>query len=551
MEKRYRNLLRIFWGSAFIFVVSSWFGCESHEQTGNTIASHTIEIAIEDEEDDASAGTRSEGFSESGITIPTILLNNLNGGDVKLAFKGTEKEMSSLLLFDEVSNDSSSTRALPVTSQNISSSYADKIYLQAFKQDYSEYIPRQRIECTQAATGTNGTSFWKPTQDIYNWPNEDDLNFWAYAPYDVFSPSLTTDKKQMTFSYTTPVSSTDPRTDAEMQKDIVMAQTSANINTSYGRAHMKFKHPLCAIRFEIGRTVACKVKTISLKNVKSKGTCTFTPANSTTPIVWSGLSDAKKLVQAFNQKINKMTDTSGASQPVYKGSKAANSATFMLIPQTSDKSVTDAIEVELVITDEESHEDMTFSSKISADWKAGHLYTYVLSGVGDVLEVKVEDTMAGNVKKDLVISNSSESICSCYIRAMIVGSWFENTTPSGSTPTPGKVLAPWSLSDGTFEPTLPSTVGASGAVNNWILGADGFYYYKYPVYPGKETGVKKNGTGTPDKLFTTYTAPEVAPYKNAYLNVQIVVQSVKWDEKKELVKQAWGTAAAGYLSVTE
>ena len=441
------------------------------------------------------------------------------------------------------------TKAAPVTSTNIESRYdGGLIQILALKEvTATEYIPQQDLIFASRVSGSE-TSTWKTATD-YIWPAEA-LNFWSWAPYSETAVAgklsdAAVSGGNLTFSYECPSIGTDGKV-AEAQNDVLLAYTKHS-SSDKGNVSLIYKHALSAVCFKVDMANKCTIKSVSLSNVYSKGSCSFDGSS----ISWSGQSEPKEFTETFNTPIDEYLKDDYANPQGLSTEEGAGDVnkTFLFVPQsaTDEKKVT----ITLVVRLDGYSEDLTLSAEISpidALWEPGWTYTYVLSNLEGSLEVSVDDVVEGNVKQDVKIMSTKNSTVKCFIRALIIGNWHQNLGTS-SEPIPGTIMAPWSLTDGTFSPALPATAGT--AVNNWILGADGFYYYKYPVYPDTETGTGADGEGDADKLFTSYTAPVDAPVNGSYLNLSIVVQGVKWDMDKVLVRKAWGSTAAGYLSATD
>ena len=428
------------------------------------------------------------------------------------------------------------TKGVPVTTDNLVSKYGNQVSMAAYDAvTGNAYIPAQPMSFNSSK------SVWKTTVKDYLWPdNNANLKFWAWAPNGsesgTVSPTINASSGSLAFSYVTP-KSTGGTTDAEAQKDVLLACCTANQQTwpEDHRVHMTFRHALSAIRFEIGKTDACTVNSISLKNVKSAGTCTFT-ASSTPTVGWELGTATANFTQTFNTQVDKSTSDS-PTQDVDKST--TSKATFMLIPQTYTESNKITLEVKLTLTD--SGEQVILTKELDAaltGWEAGNTYTYVLS-IANRLEISVEDTVTDNTKRDVEIRNTASSTVKCYIRAAVIGNWFDGD---------GKIVEAWKVEDESLT-GIPTEVGVAND-KNWTKGADGFYYYKYPVYPDTETGTGADGKGDPDKLFTSYHAP-TAPLEDSYLSLSIVAQGVQWDTQKSIVTNAWGSTVAGYLSVTD
>lgn len=83
---------------------------------------------------------------------------------------------------------------------------------------------------------------------------------------------------------------------------------------------------------------------------------------------------------------------------------------------------------------------------------------------------KVEETLSGGTKEKVYIQNTGDT--DAWIRVAVVVTWQdEEGNVYGQTPKAGTNYTAWN----------PGT--------DWVLGMDGFYYYKKPVASGLSTGV--------------------------------------------------------------
>ena len=375
---------------------------------------------------------------------------------------------------------------------------------------------------------SNGT--WTLTDNSgkeYPWLRNVSYSFWSFAPMDHsgafnYVPGDEKARGKMTITgYETPAS-------ANNQKDLLVAFNAHDYPSGGKSLDILFRHALADIYFDVSPIEECglTVNEITISGANSKGDCEISSANLYKIDEESG----RDMVEAgFSWTSNKSAD--------FTMEGAADH--FFMIPQNFSRTITISLS-----------NGKTLTTALSTNWQAGKYYKYKLTYNG--IEISVDDNVDGNVKDSVVIKSTDASTVKCYIRALIIGNWHQNLGTT-SEPVPGAVMAPWSLSDGTFV-GLPTTVGTASD-DNWILGADGYYYYKYPVHPNRETGIAADGTGEADKLFESYTAPEDAPVNGTYLNLSIVVQAVKWNKEEgketDLAKTAWGETAAGYLSATD
>ena len=447
-------------------------------------------------------------YAAKGILAQTVVLDEEDG-----------------LLLQEIVSDNLSqpfgdtepdTKGTVVTTGNIATVYG-QFGMEGFIDNPEEIgLTDDKYVIGGKVAYSNGT--WTLTDKSgkeYPWLRNVSYSFWSFAPM----------AHSGTFAYVTAAGKREKMTitDYEMptsiqdQKDLLVAFNARSYpEDKKGKAvDILFRHALADIRFDVSpiSEYGLTVNEITISGANSKGDCVISS------------TDLYKSVEAgFDWTSNTSADFTMAGAADH----------FFMIPQNFSGTITISLS-----------NGKTLTTALKTNWLAGKYYTYKLTYNG--IEISVDDNVDGNVKDSVVIKSTAASTVKCYIRALIIGNWHQNLGTT-SEPVPGAVMAPWSLSDGTFV-GLPTTVGT--AVNNWVLGADGYYYYVYPVYPDTETGTDAKGQGTPDKLFTSYTAPEDAPVAGTYLNLSIVAQAVKWDEGKTAASQAWGSTAAGYLSATD
>jgi len=124
-------------------------------------------------------------------------------------------------------------------------------------------------------------------------------------------------------------------------------------------------------------------------------------------------------------------------------------------------------------------------------------------------DVTVEEKFDGTTKSNVQVKN--ESNIPVYIRATYVVNWVDKD---------GNIVT--SVPDGYVidEKKNPD--------NEWIEGADGYFYYPTPVQPGEST----KGS----LLYCKVTYPENPEYT---LNVEILATAIQ-SEPKEAIKNAWG-----------
>ena len=492
-------------------------GCRRSELRGNGLQDNTGAIRY------TVSGAQMQVSLKSGAEGADTLAVVSADGSRRMTLQRTVSPMTGLPSFAE----DAASKSAPVTGDNVDSRYPNSLYVTSTL-DGEEYFPAQQLVFVSREEGSS-VSHWKTKNDYY-WP-EDSLTFWGWAPNEqVSGVDVTTVPEQMSFSYATP-DSKGAGEDAKVQSDLIVATTTAAMKEKSSTAHLQFRHALSALTFRIGKANDCTVKSISLKGVRSTGTCSVTGET----VTWSGLATPMDYTQNFNTVINEnLVDDGTNLQPVDKSADAE--ATFMLIPQnsTSDNRIT----LEMVMVLKGTSDEITLSAVLdeaTSGWQPGYTYAYTLS-VLNGLDIEIDDKVSddGKTKDNLTISNVGGR--PAYIRALVVGYWVNASRD---------IVALWNPGDANVGTFVPATfTDADFSSDHWKRMPDGFYYYKH-VLPGK--------TAIPDaqRLFTSYTAKESGKPKNLklsdYLEIDIVSQAVVADDGKAAITTAWGAAAAEYV----
>ena len=340
-----------------------------------------------------------------------------------------------------------------------------------------------------------GNEAWTATPSEF-WPKSTELSFFAYANLPG-SQTATITKDGVSTAHTVPATAAD-------QTDILFGHYQGDGGSTH-TAEIRFEHPLTAVRFIRGEIEDdLIIKSIELDGIAKTGTASMDIDGT---ITWSGFGTHDYTVSQEGDA------TTGL--PV-NGTTGLIGEPFIIIPQTlSDNNVT----VTVTFTT-----GQTVTATLDAgQWKAGYTNTYTIStDLTTTVIVSVDDQVSGNVKSNLVVANVGTS--AAFLRVALVGFWVNSDND---------IVGGWNKEQGVFA-DFPGT--------DWTLGADGYYYYTYPVMGATPDPVE---TGT--KLFSTYTAPD-APVEDATLELNIIVQGVKYDQEKAGVAEAWGSAAAALLN---
>ena len=350
----------------------------------------------------------------------------------------------------------------------------------------------------------NSQSPWTYSPLKY-WPNNegDYLNFYGYTSVP---ESFDWDKKHESFTYTLPSAAGD-------QQDLIFSQALGQTKQSVnGSVNLHFYHALSAVLFKIGtlpEDISLNEMTVTLKNVKSKGTCKITNTENALSFSWdtkdNGTADYS---QTFN------------SDEAYANgndlSTIDKETAFMMIPHTFDEDA--SMDISFKIGNVEYRFDHPLVTGDNEEWKPNTKYTYILT-IHEYVEVEVKETFTqgSSVKENVKFKNTG--LTNAYMRAAIVGYWVNET---------GDIVASWDAND----KNVGKYVGLTDNTT-WIEGDDGFYYHKDKVTPGDYTS----------PLFTSYTLTGNPPIVGASLELNIVVQAV------QSVPEVWSvTVSNGVLT---
>jgi hypothetical protein len=238
------------------------------------------------------------------------------------------------------------TRATPVEEDTFYESFG--VLASAYTGSWSEIscLPdyMYNVEVTKSSGWTTN----------YFWPGAGkSLRFFAYAPYNGAGIALSpkTQAGSPTLTYTVPAAVKD-------QKDLLTARTDALPGNTNSSASLTFSHVLTAVKFSCGDDMKLgTVKSITLKNVNSKGTYNFDTGT------WSGHGTPASFTQTVGKAASGTPD-----ETITDGE-----ATFMMMPQTLPKDA----QIEVVFNDGTDH---TLTAAIgSKTWAQGTTVTYRIS----------------------------------------------------------------------------------------------------------------------------------------------------------------------------
>lgn len=430
------------------------------------------------------------------------------------------------------------------------------------------------------STSGDGLIFSKQYNDELVWPTSGKVLYFLQAPATmpagIGTPTYSTTTGAITFT----VGDSYPK-NAVNQTDILFTSKEIDIPKDGidDEVHrILFYHVFSGVKFkikdEMTGTRITAINSVTFTNLINKGTCTVTPSyegdtfgksnadggteKSATQSVWTygptpSTGEFSQTFTTAEQGVDLTTGASGYSYPESfktatsnKGKNLNNAKatkTFYLIPQT----LTDNVMLTITytyndgVTETEGTATIPFGKKTNhVKWEAGKLYTYSLS-IGDKVDVAIDDVVAASThkKSNLIITNTASA--TSYMRAAVIGNWFydgdlESEIPEGGEAAP---IAITPVDETSFRALVDGAMNAK-----WYKGADGYYYYRYPVPGGKTIQPENTLFGTLD-LNSQYT--DHKPYERCHLEVTICVQAVRASD----VDTAWpGIKTAAGLQTT-
>lgn len=382
------------------------------------------------------------------------------------------------------------------TVESRGASYGDltSFFLTAYLEDGAQFMKDTYVEKKDGAWSYSPVKYWPQNQAVH---------FFGYARSmekgTLSNHQYAMDKENASYTHT--FDYTISSCSATEQPDLIVAitpdQTKQSIN---GKVMMSFKHALSAIVFKVGEAPdETKLKSITFSKLYASGTGSIDQTNA---ITWSGHAGSGTYTQTFDMNVTEKTGTVVSTKD--------QETCFMMIPQTFKE---DAMITFSFAIGPNGGKDYTVSMKLNEileKWEASKLYTFTIK-LPDHVDVEVIEgnfIQGSNVKKDVYISN--QGVSKIYVRATVVGCWVNaNGDALASWIAPDNISEKLDGSDGEF--VLPD-----GWSNKWIVGDDGYYYYKDPISYGEATL----------PLFDSYTLTAAPPVAGTTLELSVIAQSV-------------------------
>ena len=447
--------------------------------------------------------------------------------------------------------------------------------------------------------GENHTYSYNYSSGDWNlpWPDDGKLQFFLQAPQESYTGVSNLDywpDGSFTFSYATPMSTIIDKGEsksvskADDQKDLLFGSRIIKKDQNepdHNAQEVLLYHALSAVKFKMGSSDIMKEQNIEIQSVsidlKGSGNCkvkpnyddyhyyydddtktTFPQSNkkstsdvtkSASCVTWTTLAvnatpfyvefpstlagtktGETAATVTFPTSFYKQTTGADGTIADHNLNDGAYSKTFMVVPQvvSADGNHPTYITVNYTINGKATSKQIMMPHDT---WEAGQLRTFTLDAL--MVDVAITDVVEGNVKDDLTTTNTGTA--AQYQRVMLDANWVFYDEEYGNC-----------IID-TYPIVVDDPTGATkGYVNvtgfegfpgeGWLLGSDGFFYYKYPIAAGASPNVP---------LFTSFTRPTPAAndkiHEGAHVEMTISVQAVKYEASQTSLMTFWDMSLTG------
>ena len=409
--------------------------------------------------------------------------------------------------------------------------------------------------------------------DNYYWPGKGNMRFFAYAPTDNESYTIS-DKTQAgepTVTVTVP-------SDVAKQQDLLVAASGELDGNHNAAIDLDFRHALAAVRFECGSAMQKgTVKSITIDGICYKGT-------------YKMKSDAWEIdteTTSFTQELNKEITDASEGEDI-----TTEAQTFMMVPQTLAEGAT----LTVVFVDSENTEHTLPASIAGNEWVQGKTLVYKISTNSinwsykfSVAESMTFDHTGGT--KQYTVSSYKKNLATDEIEPVawkVTGydgsdtkpAWLETFTASGSGSETeagvlyNAVISPQTVTETDSHTYLLETATAKGSeespynlatkggttsvstANCYMVSAPG--YYSFPLVYGNAI---KNGETNESAYKTDVTGDYVLPTLVNHLGAGITNPYIKnndgctpyeaelvWQDAENLVTEVGYDSENEYIS---
>ena len=409
--------------------------------------------------------------------------------------------------------------------------------------------------------------------DNYYWPGKGKMRFFAYAPIDneSYTISAKTQAGEPTVTVTVP-------SDVAKQQDLLVAASDELDGNHNAAIDLDFRHALAAVRFECGSAMQKgTVKSITIDGICYKGT-------------YKMKSDAWEIgteTTSFTQELNKEITDASEGEDI-----TTEAQTFMMVPQTLKEGAT----LTVVFVDSENTEHTLPASIAGNEWVQGKTLVYKISTNSinwsykfSVAESMTFDHTGGT--KQYTVTSYKKNLATDEIEPVawkVRGydgsedkpAWLETFTASGSGSETeagvlyNAVISPQTVTETTSHTYLLETASAKGSeespynlatkggttnintANCYMVSAPG--YYSFPLVYGNAI---KNGETNESAYKTNVTGDYVLPTLVNHLGAGITNPYIKnndgctpyeaelvWQDAENLVTEVGYDSENEYIS---
>ena len=348
---------------------------------------------------------------------------------------------------------------------------------------------------------------WVSYSPTLYWPiYYSNIHFFASNP-NVDEIFTTSDTFKAEFPYTSP---TEPDKNTDLIYAIAPDQKMKENNSS--KVGLEFIHLLSSIEFKVPETIGdAKISNaiVEISNIIPSGNCSIEYKQEGYDVVWSSDGNPVTYIQPINGKDaynNLIPTVSTKIIPQTPGNGTKIRLTFKVgeVEHTFEKQIG------------EIHSNESFA------WEYNKKYTYSIVKGNEVKVNSSTDVIKVNNKPVLnnvkIVNNGFEK---SYIRVAVIGYWYIMAPVDKEDPNSEKVehiISAWDINEND------QTIGVLTKDNNWddkwLMGADGFYYYKEKLSPGDYTDIA---------LFESYTL-NAEGVSDSKLKIHIVVQAIEEEQ---------------------
>ena len=235
---------------------------------------------------------------------------------------------------------------------------------------------------------------WNTTDNLWEfasrrtWPrNNQALDFFAYMPASKpdYITNIYTSARIPQFTCTLPMADSGSGTIKEYVCAMTIGQDEEHQGQENTGVTMRFYHPFARLKFQLSVSHPdITIETITFKNLKSGGTCTFSPTPSGATMyntfAWSSLTPTDGTVD-FVATINQECHDNPASV-------VPLGETYLVVPQTFAGDIT--VKAKWIDWGEQFSHNVSTTLPASITWQAGYSYTYTFTITETDLIVKTD-----------------------------------------------------------------------------------------------------------------------------------------------------------------